>query len=177
MGMAVVILVLVLVALVGLLAALLLTGKPKSCGRADVEVQTGIEVESSRLATRSGHIEQQDVHRQTVITDDGRMVWQIVLENEQGVRRSKCFCGHLLLGRARHGAEPAGMLYLDGDGTVSKQQCEIMALPAGLVLQNRSRASMTMVDGRPAAEPVSLRPGSVLEMGRSVWRIRAIRAR
>lgn len=178
MGMAVVILVLVLVALVGLLAALLLTGKPKSCGRADVEVQTGIEVESSRLATRSGHIEQQDVHRQTVITDDGRMVWQIVLENEQGVRRSKCFCGHLLLGRARHGAEPAGMLYLDGDETVSKQQCEILALPAdGLVLQNRSRASMTMVDGRPAAEPVSLRPGSVLEMGRSVWRILVIRAR
>ena len=70
-----------------------------------------------------------------------------------------------------------GMLYLDGDGTVSKQQCEIMALPAGLVLQNRSRASMTMVDGRPTAEPVSLRPGSVLEMGRSVWRILVIRAR
>lgn len=176
MGM-VVILVLALVVLVGLLAALLLAGKTKPYGRADVEVQTGIEVESSRLATRSGHIEQQDVHRQTLITNDGRMVWQIVLENEQGVRRSKCFCGHLLLGRAQPGAEPADMLYLDGDRTVSKQQCEIMALPAGLLLQNRSRASMTRVDGCPAAEPVSLRPGSVLEMGRSVWRILAIRAR
>lgn len=177
MGMAVVILAVALVGLVGLLAVLLVTGTPKSCGRADVEVQTGIEVESSRLATRSGHIEQQDVHRQTLLMDDGRTVWQIVLENEQGIRRSKCFCGHLLLGRARPGAEPAGMLYLDGDETVSKQQCEITALPAGLVLQNRSRASMTTVDGCPAAEPVSLRPGSVLGMGRSVWRIVAIRTR
>lgn len=177
MDMAVAILALALVVLVGLLAVLLLTGKPRSCGIADVEVQTGVEVESSRLATRSGHIEQQDVHKQTLITDDGRMVWQIVLENEQGVRRSKCFCGRLLLGRARPGAEPADMLYLDGDETVSKQQCEIIALPAGLVLKNCSRASMTMVDGRPAAEPVSLRPGSVLEMGRSVWWVIVIRAR
>lgn len=177
MGIAAIVLAGVLLVLVAVLAGLLLPDKPKAGGRAEVEVQTGIEVESSRLATRSGHIEAQDVHRQTLLVDDGRTVWQIVLENEQGVRRSKCFCGYLLLGRARPGAEPAEMLYLDADPTISKQQCEIMAWGAGLAVQNCSRASVTTVDGYPAAEPVQIRPGSILGMGRTAWRIVGLRTR
>lgn len=175
MVMAAVLLAVALVALTGVLTWMLLPGKPKSGGRAEVEVQTGIEVESSRLATRSGHIEEQNVHRQTMLVDDGRTVWRIDLENTRGLHRSKCFCGCLLLGRAQPGAEPAGMLYLDEDRAVSKQQCEVIAYRTGLAVRNCSRASVTTVDGCPAVEPVPIRPGSVIGMGRSAWRVVVVR--
>lgn len=172
----VVLLAAVLIVLLGLLIWLVL-GAKKSRGRAEVEVQTGVEAESGRLVARSGHIQQQDAHRQTLVVDDGRTVWQISLENERDVHRSKCFCGELFLGRLQPGAEPANMLYLDEDATVSKQQCQIVALPASLAVRNCSRTSMTLVNGRPAAEPMVIGPGSILCMGHSKWRVIAAQMR
>lgn len=166
-----------LAVLVGILVWLLLTGTSRYVGRAEVEVQTGIEVESSRLVSRNGHIELWNVHRQTLLTNDGRAIWQLDLENSRGIRRSKCFCGSLILGRAKSGAEPAGVLYLDEDATVSKEQCEVIAFRTGVAIQNRSHTSMTKVDGRSTREPVQIRPGSIIAMGRSRWKVVGIRPR
>ena len=133
--------------------------------RADVEVQSGVEVESSRLATKSGHIERQNKRDQTFLVQDDRRHWQLELLDLDS----------RLLGRAQETPEPSGMLYLSANATISKQQCEVLDIGSGLAVRNCSRSNITRVDGCPAAEPVLIHKGSVLRMGDTEWRVTIVR--
>lgn len=143
--------------------------------RADVEVQSGVEVESSRLATKSGHIERQNKRDQTFLVQDDRRHWQLELQGADGTLRGKSFSGRVILGRAQETPEPSGMLYLSANATISKQQCEVLDIGSGLAVRNCSRSNITRVDGCPATEPVLIHKGSVLRIGDTEWRVTTVR--
>lgn len=169
-----VILVAVLVVLIVVMCRVLFPESRPPYYRADVEVQSGIEVVTGRLETRKDHIERQSGPERTILVDGGP-AWQLDLQSSTGETRSKRFHNRVILGRAQPAPEPPYLLYLDDDSRVSRQQCEIFAVGNNLAVRNCSTSHMTMVDGRSAENPILIHPGSVIKTGGADWRVTVAR--
>lgn len=170
-----VILVVVLVVLIAVLCRVLFPESSAPYHKAEVEVQSGVEVATGRLETKKSHIEPQSGPGRTILVDGGGTVWRLDLQSSTGAVRSKCFHNRVILGRADAAPEPPYMLYLEDDTRVSRQQCEVFVVGSSLAVRNCSTSHMTMVDGRTTAEPVLIHPGSVIKTGAADWRVVAAR--
>lgn len=169
------VLAVVLVILIAVLCKVLFPKSAVPYYRAEVEVQSGIEVVTGRLETKKDHIEPQSGPARTILVDGGGTVWRLDLQSRTGEVRSKCFNNRVILGRAQPVPEPPYMLYLEDDTRVSRQQCEIFVVGDNLAVRNCSTSHMTTVDGRSTEVPVLIHVGSVLKTGGAEWCVTAAR--
>ena len=84
---------------------------------------------------------------------------------ENGARCYKMFQNRLVVGRKSEEAEPIGMLYLENEPTISRNQLRITETVDGMVVENLSNVNMTRLNGMPLRHPALLRKGDFLTVG------------
>ena len=95
-----------------------------------------------------------------------RYWWQVQLvELQTGRRIGKSFQGRLILGRTVSAQEPLRLLFVGGDQTISRSQCEFVERKGSLVVHNLSGVNMTWHNGVPLNETHQLNCGDRLDMG------------
>ncbi|MDO4413743.1 MAG: FHA domain-containing protein [Erysipelotrichaceae bacterium] len=101
--------------------------------------------------------------------------WSVVLQNEQTNHSyKKIFRRRLLLGRRVDNQEYTGVLFLDTDSAISRQQCEIVVTGEGLVLNNLSLSNPTQHNGYSVNRPVFLKRGDDITIAGNHYIVQSI---
>lgn len=158
--------------------SLLLKRVRKPPYRTEVHVQTGVEVETGRLAIPSGPFDR----KMNVCPDEKAApqapagpVWQIGLTDQATGRIFQGrFSDSLYLGREQ--AEPQDhVLFIATDPAVSRLQCILMSRGGGVFVEHSGQANPTRLNGTvlSAAEPLSI--GDVLSFASVQLKVTVLR--
>ena len=89
-----------------------------------------------------------------------------LINTENGIKIQKWFVGRLIIGRRIDQAEPAGLMYLESDPTISRNQMRLTDTSEGMIIENMSQVNITKLNGRFLDRPALLHIGDFIGTGR-----------
>lgn len=84
---------------------------------------------------------------------------------ESGVRVYKIFRNRLVVGRRMDFVEPVGVMYLENEPTISRNQLRLTETNEGMIVENLSGVNVTRLNGMPLRRPAILRSGDFITAG------------
>lgn len=141
-------------------------------GRTDAQIYIlgGVDIDTGCMGTGPEDFESRQYRTRPV---DGRRTvrqargWRLVLQDlSTGRRFAAEFTGTLLLGRGAQGSYTGRVLGISPDQSVSHRQARVTGQAGVLYIQNTGKG-LLLCDGKSAAAPTALLPGSILQAGQA----------
>ena len=84
---------------------------------------------------------------------------------ENGTRIYKTFRNRIVVGRRMDFVEPVGVMYLENEPTISRNQLRLTETVDGMIVENLSGVNVTRLNGMPLRRPAILRSGDFITTG------------